>query len=277
MQSVPKLLIAGAAILLVGSIYYLQSGEKNPLAETVSPSDASQTSNVAPTTNGSVVSSNAVKAKKAAAASTPTSVEEILESPDQNPEYPTFGHRLSEIEARRNGQKMDAAQLWAASQQPAAWKPLESAPDALNLTNEERNDGREFITFSPLKLESLVAGDTLDIEMAQTGQTFTAKIDQATSEDDGRNVTWTGRSTDPGFPGSLTITKGDTLIVGGISTPDGHYELQVHGDKGWIVNSATIFKGVDQQIIVPPELLENPPKEVVHLPAETFGEHTGSH
>lgn len=279
MQSFPKLL-AGAAVIVMGSsLYYFQSSEQQLLDEAPAPTSKQQPIEAQSPALNAIVSATQtnVNIKTKASTAAQLSAEDILEQPDSNSDYETFKDRFSEIRARRNGQEIDAVQLWQASQQPAAWQPLATPPDSLNLSQEEKNDGRSFITFSPLKLESLVAGDTLEIEMGHSNQSFTAKIEAARSEDNGKNVTWTGTSLDADFPGRLTITKGDTLIVGGISTPDGHYELQVHGDKGWIVNSATIFKGVDQQVTVPQHLLENPPKEVVYLPTETFGEGSGNH
>lgn len=269
MKPLPVLLVTGIVVLLLGSLHFSQRNQTPLPASNLDPINTPQTASLpkdqvaiqtAPTTEGNKASTD-----KAAD-------EDFLQRPDENPNYATFKDRMYEVQARRNGQPFDAAQLWQASQQPNAWKPLESTPDSLNLTDEEMRDGRRFIEFNPLKLESLARGDTLEIDMGETGKSFKVEIDGVSSEDDGRNVTWTGDSLDPNYPGHLTITKGDTLIVGGITTPDAHYELQVHGDKGWIVSSATLFKGVDQQIIVPEELLKNPPQEVVYLPVETFGE-----
>jgi hypothetical protein len=272
MKSFPALLVAGVTVIFMGSFYYFQSSDSAMLTDATDNSDSNKLPEVASVDDQLITQTTENTNQDNASAEDKTSIEEILQRPDENPNYPTFKDRVYEVQARRNGQPIDPALLWQAAQQPNAWTPLDNAPDALNLTDEERNDGRKFIEFSPLKLESLVAGDTLEIDMGAAGQSFKAKIDGVRSEDNGKNVTWTGDSLDPNYPGHLTITKGDTLIVGGITTPDGHYELQVHGNEGWIVSSATLFKGVDQQIIVPQDLLDNPPKEVVYLPVETFGE-----
>jgi hypothetical protein len=272
MKSYPALLVAGVTVILMGSLYYFQSSDNTVLTDVTDNSDANKLPKVA-SGEGQLTSQKTENTNQNnASAEDKASIEDILRRPDENPNYATFKDRVYEVQARRNGQHIDPAQLWLASQQPNAWTPVNNSSDALNLSDEERNDGRKFIEFSPLKLESLVAGDTLEIDMGAAGQSFKAKIDEVRSEDNGKNVTWTGDSLDTNYPGHLTITKGDTLIVGGITTPDGHYELQVHGNEGWIVSSATIFKGVDQQIIVPQDLLDNPPTEVVYLPVETFGE-----
>lgn len=199
--------------------------------------------------------------------------QEILALVDTNPNYATFGDRYTEISARRAGNVPDPRAILKASWEGGVWQTDETAGQDLNLTEAELTDGREFIQFNPIKLESLVAGDSFEISLAQTARTYTVIVEEVRSDDDGRNVTWSGRiDGDDGF-NQVTLTRGKDLIVGGITTPDGYFQIQVQGDKGWIVNSATLFKGVDQQVIVPKDLIENPPSGVVYLPAETFGEH----
>lgn len=266
MKSFPALLAAGAAVLLIGSIYYFQSGEKKPIA------DASEgiESNNAPVIASAHNNNSALQGTNVdAPADTKTANDDILQRPDTNPNYGTFKNRVTEVEARRNGKRVDPQQLWEAAQQPNAWKTVSGAADSLNLSDADKNDGRKFIELSPLKLESLVAGDTLEIDMGDAGKALKVKIDGARSEDDGRNVTWTGDSTDANSPYHLTITKGETLVMGGLSTPEGLYQIEVHDGKGWIVSSATLFrKGTDQHITVPEELLKNPPKDAVILPID---------
>ncbi len=78
----------------------------------------------------------------------------------------------------------------------------------MNLSAEQKLDGREFIQINPLKIESLVQGDTLEITIQQANKTYTARIDQVISEGDGRNVTWRGYLDDVESPNSFTITRG---------------------------------------------------------------------
>lgn len=265
MKSFPTLLAAGAAVLLIGSIYYFQSDEKKSHADVSGDINTNKATVTAAAHDNFASQEVGVNTS----ASAKNSNEEILQRPDTNPNYGTFRNRVTEVEARRNGKPVDPQQLWEAAQQPNAWKNVSSASDSLNLSDVDKNDGRKFIELSPLKLESLVAGDTLDIDMGDAGKALKIKIDAAHSEDDGKNVTWTGGSTDTGSPYHLTITKGDTLVMGGISTPDGLYQIEVHDGKGWIVSNATLFrKGTDQHITVPPELLKNPPKDAVVLPID---------
>ncbi|PAU65649.1 hypothetical protein BZL41_05610 [Pseudomonas sp. PIC25] len=175
---------------------------------------------------------------------------QLLMQPDPNPYYATFGDRLQEVLARRDGQAVDPKKLWTALQEKAAWKPLEGSPDQLPLTAEQRSDGREFISIDPLKIESLVPGDHLEVPIAQANQTYDVVIDHVRSTD-GQSMTWSGHIEELSQDNQVTITRGNGLIVGGITTPQGLYALQAHGNQGWIATSATLFKGGDKHIEVP--------------------------
>lgn len=185
----------------------------------------------------------------------------LLALPDTNPEYPTFGHRVSEISNRRQGQPVDIAALYAASQLPAAWQSSDALPDSFPLSEEDRMDGREFITINPLKIESLVEGDTLDIEIGQNNGRYTARIDRVMVQSD-NNVSWFGHLENvPGLEGQthVYLTRGDHLIIGGITTPDGHFEIEARGDQGWIASGATLFKHGDQLVNVDEKTLKTTP------------------
>ncbi|VUD69270.1 hypothetical protein TDB9533_04637 [Thalassocella blandensis] len=198
--------------------------------------------------------------------------EDVFAVRDDNPGYDTFYDRYQDIVARRAGLEYDPDALYQAMQQPSAWEEVSEVPAGLNLTDEELNDGRSFINFSELKLESLAEGDTLKISIGQDDIDFEAKISQVSSEGQGESVTWYGESNTPGSTDTITLTQADGLTVGGIFTEQGLYQLEVRNGKGFIVSNATLFRhGEDQQVYVPPEYIENPPEEYVKLEAETFG------
>lgn len=184
-----------------------------------------------------------------------------MRAPDVNEEYPTFGHRVSEISNRRNGQPVDVAALYAASQLPSAWQASDTLPESFPLSEEDRTDGREFIAVNPLKIESLVPGDSLDIDIAQINGHFSARIDRVQVQAD-NNVSWFGHLENvPGLEGQTQVylTRGDNLIVGGITTPDGHFEIEVRGTQGWIASGATLFKHGDAVVTVEQDALKNTP------------------
>ncbi|MBK8972121.1 MAG: hypothetical protein IPM37_12380 [Hahellaceae bacterium] len=190
------------------------------------------------------------------------SIEEILRLPDTNPDYATFGDRVSEINARRNGQETDVTALHKAAQQASAWQPADTVSDQFPLSDDERMDGREFIKVDQLKIESLVAGDTLEINIAQTNGMYVARIDRVESQF-GNNVSWFGHLEDvAGTEGDITnvtFTRGETLMTAGITTPDGHFEIEARGNEGWISKSANLYKHEDTVINVPIDELAKTP------------------
>ncbi|MBK8969875.1 MAG: hypothetical protein IPM37_00340 [Hahellaceae bacterium] len=176
--------------------------------------------------------------------------EALLELTDGNPDYPTFADRVQEVMARRNGEVFDLRALWDASRQEEGWAAAQDTPEAPELSDAERQDGREFIQVNPLKIESLVPGDRLTLPINQIGQRYAVRIDNVRVQS-GNAVTWTGHLEDVDQDHTVVITRGDTLIMAGITTPQGHFEMQARGDQGWIASSATLFKGGDEIVAVP--------------------------
>lgn len=196
---------------------------------------------------------------------TAISAEEILQLPDANPDYATLGDRANEIAARRNGRAIDPRALQQAIAQNAAWAPLDSAPAGFPLTSEEQIDGREFIQVNPLKIESLMPGDTFEMDIAQINRSFTAVIDQV-QVGDNNNVTWVGHLQNHKEESQVVLTRGDSLIVGGFTTPEGHFEMEARGEQGWIANSKTLFKTPDVLLEVAAEELAKTPATLPPTP-----------
>jgi len=273
MQNFTKVWVAGAAIVVFGTVYFIDSEQEPKAVVQLSSTDTSEP-NMSSLELNSMVQANRSAANGVKDWPLETqnqtrpelSEEEVMGMDDDNPNYGKFSDRVNMVSARRNGRAVDPVALWEASQEETLWKPLDEAPDSLNLSLDQKLDGREFIKVSALKLESLVPGDTLDVTVAQLNKTFTATIEKVRSEDDGQNVTWSGHIEGMEAPNFLTLTRGDNLIIGGISTPTGLYNLQANGEVGWIVDSSTLFVGGDHQIEVPQHLIDNPSDEVIHLP-----------
>ena len=191
---------------------------------------------------------------------------DLLQEPqliELNPDYPTMAMRLHEMTARRDGQDFDPAQVRDALAASAAWEASDEAGAGLDLTDEELNDGREFIEFKRIKLESLVAGDTLELPINQSGQIYKAEITQAVANSDG-SVTWHGKLVDElgavtdesGSAYDVTFTSGQRMASGGMFTPEGHFVIEAVGEQGWIANASTLFK-FDEDVpdyIIPDDL-----------------------
>lgn len=165
--------------------------------------------------------------------------------------------RIDQMQARREGQHFDQEAIKNAVQQRAAWEVDPAIADNLGLDDQERYDGREFIRFSPLKLESLMPGDEMEIPLAQQNATYQMVVDKVQVQANG-NVSWYGHLKDFPMENQVSFTRGKDLTVGSIAVPDKQFTLQAQGGMGWVVNSYTLFKGKDE-----------------HLYPEDGGEHGG--
>lgn len=166
-----------------------------------------------------------------------------------NPDYPTLAMRLEEMSARRNGRSFDPQAVMEALAAPGAWESAPAPGEKLSLSEEEMQDGREFIRFDRLKLETLVKGDMLELPVNQAGAVFKARITRARGNADG-SVTWRGTLMDDagpvvgedGTPYLVTFTSGDKVVSGGVFTPQGHFVIQAVEEQGWLAPSSTLFK-----------------------------------
>ncbi|MCW7536908.1 hypothetical protein OOT46_03445 [Aquabacterium sp. A7-Y] len=161
-----------------------------------------------------------------------------------NPDYPTLGSRLTEMAARRNGQGVSAAQALAAMEQRSAWRSDPSAAAELNLSPQEAADGRSFVRFDPVKLETLMPGDTLEIPVPQRNAVYHMVVEDVQAHGDG-SVTWNGRLRDFPEENQATMTKGGDLVYGGFTARDELYVIQSNGTAGFIAESASLFKPTD--------------------------------
>lgn len=179
-----------------------------------------------------------------------------------NPDYPTLDSRLNAMSARRGGQTFDPDEVSEALEKPAAWQTGDAPGDKLTLSDEEINDGREFIRFDRLRLETLVKGDVLDLPMTQTKEKYSVKINKTSGNEDG-SVTWYGRLMDEKGPVlkenggnyDVSFTSGQKVASGGIFTPEGHFVIHSVDDQGWIATSRTMYKqnGNEPCVLTPGE------------------------
>lgn len=183
-----------------------------------------------------------------------------------NPDYPTLDFRLAEMKARRDGQAFDADQVRAALQMASPWSEDASAVANLPVDAADQDDGRAFIKFEPMKIESLMPGDELVLPVPQESREFNMVVETVESHGDGV-VTWRGHLKDFTEQNQVTISQARGTTQIGIFTPDAHYQVEVFGTKGWVVNSGNLFKGGDVVIHV---------TDGVEGPAVFHGEHGDS-
>lgn len=166
-----------------------------------------------------------------------------------NADYPTLGYRMAEMQARRPGKVFDHQQVMFAVQMPAAWQADDRIADQLNLSDEDRYDGRSFVRFEPIKIETLVPGDEMDIPIPQLNRDFVMRVERVEVYDDGA-VTWYGHLKDFTEFNQVSITQAEGVTQIGVFMPDAHYAVEAFGDAGWVVDGSTLFKGDDIAIEV---------------------------
>lgn len=163
--------------------------------------------------------------------------------------------RLTAMQERRPNLNFDPEQVAAAIDRDVAWTPLKEVPKELPLTPEEFADGREFIALDSLKIETLMPGDRVRIPIQALGREYDVIIDQV-EKHDYNSISWNGHiEGGDGQNYMATFTRGASLTVGGMDTPDGQYELLANGDKGWIASSGLLFKHhsdpIDPNTVIP--------------------------
>ncbi|MES2675579.1 MAG: hypothetical protein V4660_15160 [Pseudomonadota bacterium] len=179
-----------------------------------------------------------------------------LHSPKVNNNiHPEFQERFSAMQQRRPNTQFDAKAVEAAIKRENLWATATQPAKTLTLKPEELKDGRQFIHFDSLKIETLMPGDNLKIAIAEFKQDYEVVIDRI-EQHDYENISWHGHiDAGDGQNYSVSFTRGEKLTVAGIDTPEGNYVLQAHGNDGWIASSGLLFK-VDpdvSDVIYPPE------------------------
>lgn len=205
--------------------------------------------------NNQVVSAQAQP--HAAAANAPSGAATSLVSPgaqaasvqDLSPEdLELAGERLEVMQLRRPERSYDLDEIAAALKRETVWAPADEVPDNLPLEPDELTDGRQFIQLDSLKVETLEPGDAVKVYIEETGQEYLVTMDSV-EKHDYDSISWYGHIDGAdGQTYSVSFTRGKTLTVGGLDTPDGHYVLQAHGNNGWLASSSLLFKIADPNV-----------------------------
>lgn len=158
----------------------------------------------------------------------------------KNEHYPTLSSRMAAMNKRRPDAHFNAAEVLAKVAKSEAWQMADEPGDNLSkLTASEVTDGREFIDFDPLKIESLQVGDHLSIAVSALNQVLDMKVESIRTFDSG-DIMWKG-SIDNVENGSVTITQSQSITLASIILTDDDYTLEAHGSDGWIHNSGSLF------------------------------------
>ena len=169
------------------------------------------------------------------------SLEERYQLITKNTLYPTLSSRLSAINARRPGANYSPVDVLLALEKPTAWKERsQPGPKLSELTLEDLNDGRRFVDFDPLKVETLMVGDNLKMGVDPFGQVFDMRVDDVHIFNDG-NVQWKGAITNVNG-GTVAITQSHNFTIASVVLPEDDYRLEAYGTDGWIIDGGTLSK-----------------------------------
>jgi hypothetical protein len=221
------------AVLIGGGVWVWVDGSANDAS--------SQTTNLAVSTTDTAPQDASGDRSTTSNAKQPlTQTANAAQRPDARSDR-LLDSRLEVMHQRRHGQTYSTEAVAAAVVRHTAWKPADEVPKSLPLKPEEFTDGRQFIQLDPLKIESLIPGDTFLVTVEKLGAQYRVEIDSVEVHDGGR-ISWHGHLAGLSEHYNVTFTRGASLTVGGLETPEGHYVLQAHGPNGWIASSKLLFK-----------------------------------
>lgn len=224
-----KTVIAGGIVL--GVVYFFAQPSKN-----LSPDNSDANAEIQSTTPATSDYNNEPKNHAAAKISSSAS------SSESQTITPELQERIAAMQQRRPNLQFSKSDVAAAVSRTTSWAPTEEIPRELPLQPEEFTDGRQFIELDSLKIETLMPGDQINVQVDNNAKDYQVTIDRI-EKHDYNSISWHGHiQGDDGQKYSVSFTRGEQLTVGGLDTPDGHYVLQGHGDKGWVASSQLLFK-----------------------------------
>jgi hypothetical protein len=220
----------GISSIVLGSVYFFS----RPALET----DAQQMTQTA----GNKNIDTSIADKNEMTVNTTTTMSSTASSSTGFISTPELDARIATMQQRRPNQEFSPSEVAAAVNRTNSWAPTDNIPRELPLEQEEFSDGRQFIELDSLKIETLVPGDQVNVRVDQNGKDYKVIIDRV-EKHDYNSISWYGHiQGDDGQKYSVSFTRGEQLTVGGVDTPDGHYVLQAHGNKGWVASSQLLFK-----------------------------------
>ena len=154
---------------------------------------------------------------------------------------PQMQRRWIEMNERRREPAMSKEAFEEAVSATLAWSVEDEPAAGLPLAIDEIHDGREFISFNRNKIETLMPGDEMELPIHQINTQYKMVVEEVIQHGDG-NITWNGFLKGESSEYSVSITQGEKNTYAGISTPEGHFTLEVHNNDGWTVSTKTLAK-----------------------------------
>jgi hypothetical protein len=223
--------VLAASAIVLGFIYVFSPQSTNISLDNSNPITITQNTPPAPTGENTQLETQGV-----------TENSSNTSSNDDQTLTPELQERIAAMQQRRPNWQFSNNEVAAAVNRTTSWTSNEEIPHELPLKPEEFTDGRQFIELDSLKIETLMPGDQINVRVDKNATDYQVTIDRI-EKHDYNSISWYGHiQGDDGQKYSVSFTRGEQLTVGGLDTPDGHYVLQGHGDKGWIASSQLLFK-----------------------------------
>ena len=176
-----------------------------------------------------------------------TDLESLYRLVSHNEDYPTLASRVNAIKARRPNLNISPRAVLAALEKSESWETTQNPPARVRqkLTKEQLNDGRTFVEFDPIKVETLMPGDQMYIAIDELGTAYDMKVDEVKDFYNG-NLMWRGSLLNvegtEAEGGTVIITQSSRITSASVILREKDYTLESYGTDGWISNSAALFK-----------------------------------
>lgn len=187
-----------------------------------------------------------------ASASTPSTGSSKEKSPgerylavNRNAAYATLEDRMAELGRLRPRSQPSAEEVARLMEEPAAWAKGTFSPSDVDTPDERQRptSDKQYIAFNARKIETLLPGDKLEIPIEAARATYVMTVESVQNHGNG-DITWSGSLDDDSGTYPVTFTQNEAaLTVGGVSTPAGHFLLEVRNGKGWILTSRVMGDG----------------------------------
>ena len=174
-------------------------------------------------------------------------LEEQYRLVSSNEDYPTLASRINAIKDRRPNLNIPPEAVLAALEKSESWEAMQGplAKVKSKLSEVELSDGRSFLEFDRIKVETLMPGDHMYIAIDDLGTAYDMRIDEVEDFSDG-NLMWKGSLLNvdgtEAEGGTITITQSSNITVASIVLRETDYTLESFGSEGWIADSAILFK-----------------------------------
>lgn len=235
--------VVGGALALAAGLYLISSGENGITEPEVALS-------AQPPSDGKVAlaanaNASAPAGLQPAAADKEKSPSERYLAVNRNATYATLDDRMAELGKLRPQMQLSAEEVARLMEEPAAWAKGTFSPSDVDTPDERQRPAsdKRYIEFNAKKIETLLQGDKLEIPVEAAKATYVMTVESVQNHGDG-DITWSGSLDDDSgtYPVSFTQNQA-ALTVGGVSTPSGHFLLEVRNGKGWILTSRVMGNG----------------------------------